>query len=256
MKRILWAAATVTVMSSSLLALAADKQPAANLKDVEPEDTAATLAALAEEAEEAEKVAAKETKAGKMVTNRNMARALLEYGMDTENPEAIILAIQILHRNPVTAVKEDKEAHNAEIEERIELIGAAVELRPDDEGLLIMAERVAGELEESTRGLAGGPKSWTVTIPKGKYYQLDPRLVYNAQEAAIITAYPADPAAAGKVMLGGSVRRYDQRTILRKTVGKGKVVVNWNSGIYTTGWDCRIYNLNGPDDLVVKIETN
>lgn len=250
MKRILWVLTAAFALSSSF-AQAADKADKAP-PDVEAADTEATIEALLAEAKDAEEEG-KETKAGKMLANREMARQLIEYGQATDSPESIILGIQILHRNPVTAVVEDKEAHNAEIEARIEMIGAALDLRPDDEGLALMAERVASELEESTRGLAGGPKSWTVTIPKGKYYQLDPRLVYNAQEAAIITAYAADGA---KIMLGGSIRRYDQRNIMRRTVGRGKVVIQWNSGIYTTGWDCRIYNLSGPNNQVVTIETN
>ena len=215
------------------------------------------LKALQQAAEAIEQADAKVTQAGKMIANRELAREMIRYGRENDNPESIIIGVQILVRNPVTPAskkltQEQKDAHNAGLEELLDLVGAAVELREDDESLLLLAERVAGELDESKRGLAGGPKSWVIKVDKGKHYQLDPRLVYNAQEAAIITAYAKDP----KAMLGGSVRRFDEKKETKRSVGRGKVKVEWNSGNNTTGWDCRIYNLSGPDGLEVTVETN
>jgi hypothetical protein len=190
----------------------------------------------------------KETKAGRMVADRTMAQSMIEYGLRNNSPEVILLAVEILHKTPVTIKKGEGEDETAELEKLIE---QAVEMRPDDEMLIVMAERVVDSLEEATRGLAGGPQAWTVKIKKRGYYQLDPRLIYNAQEKAIVTA-TTDPG----VMLGASVRRGDQRKELTRSVGRGKVQVEWNSGITTTGWDVRIWNLTGKDGQVVKVVTN
>ena len=220
--------------------------------DANSEDLVATLLA---EAEKAAKEEPAQTKAGQMLANREMARQIVSYGLKNSNPEAIIVGVQILHENPTKSAQKQEGAANADVEHGMQLIEKAVSLRENDESLLVLAERVADELQESTRGLAGGPKSWIVEIPKRGYYQLDPRLVYNSHEAAIITAFPNDKDNAG-VMLGGSVRREDQRKVMKKTAGRGKVIVQWNSGIHTTGWDCRIYNLNGPDKMKVRVESN
>ncbi len=216
--------------------------------DVEPAEES-DLTALMAEAESAE---AKETEKGRKVADRELGWKLIEYGQreDHPSPEAIILGVQILHRNPVESKTEDGEG--GEKEELITMVEEAADMRPDDETLLVMAENVLDALDESSRGLAGGPQQWIITVDRGKYYQLDPRLVYNAQEAAIITAYAEDP----KAMLGATVRRYDQRKIMKRTAGRGKVRIEWNSGIFTTGWDCRIYNMTGPDGMKLRVETN
>jgi len=191
----------------------------------------------------------KETKAGRMLVDRAMAQSMIEYGRRAKSPECILLGVEILHKTPVTIKKGVGTDETAELEKLIE---QAVEMRPDDETLIELAERVTESLEEATRGLAGGPQQWNVSIKAKGYYQLDPRLVYNAQEKAIVTATTNDPG----VMLGASVRRGDQRKELTRSVGRGKVKVEWNSGIVTTGWDVRIWNLTGRDGLVVKVETN
>ncbi len=208
------------------------------------EDSDADLKALQAAAE----AVPKETKGGRMVEDRAMAQSMIEYGRRAKNPEVMLLAVEILHKNPVTAVK----GESNDAEELEELINEAVAMRPEDETLIERAEMALETLEETTRGLAGGPRTWVVAIDKGKYYQLDPRLVYNAHEKAIVVAYAKAPSA----MLGGSVRRGDQRSELTRGVGKGKVQVEWNAGITTTGWDVRIYNLSGADGMQVKVETN
>ena len=132
------------------------------------------------------------------------------------------------------------------------IVVEAVEMRPDDESLLQLAERVQEALEEKTRGLAGGPKQWVVEIKPKEYYQLDPRLIYNAHEKAIIAAESADPG----VVLGASVRRSDIRKETTRGVGKGKVHVQWNAGLHTSGWDVRVYNLTGKTPVKVRVTTN
>lgn len=190
----------------------------------------------------------KETKAGQMVADLSLARSMLDYGRRTKNPEMMLLATEILHKTPVETVKGDTDGDD----ELSEIVLEAVKMRPEDESLLQLAERVQETLEEKTRGLAGGPKRWIVEIePKG-YYQLDPRLVYNAQEKAIISARSKDPS----VTLGASVRRGDARNLIARGVGKGRVQVQWNSGITTTGWDVRIYNLSSKAPMSVEVTTN
>lgn len=190
-----------------------------------------------------------ETKGGRMVEDRVMARSMIEYGRREKNPEVILLAVEILHKNPVTSVKGD-----ADTKESLQkLIAEAVAMRPEDEMLKERAELATETLDENTRGLAGGPRSWTVTLAKkGDYYQLDPRLVYNAHEKAVVTAYSEDP----NVMLGASVRRGDQTKEITRGVGRGKVSVEWNAGITTTGWDVRVYSLSENTEIQVKVETN
>ena len=186
-----------------------------------------------------------------------MARNMIDYGLRVNSPESIITGVQILVRNPVTPAgkltQEQKDAHNGQLKKLEEYLGMAVDMRSEDEALLAYAERVAGEIEESTRGLAGGPKSWVVQIDKGEYFQLDPRLVYNSQEVAIVTAYAGKPE--DKIMLGATVRHESQNK-KNKAAGPHRIRINWNSGPITSGWDCRIYNLTGPDGLEVVIETN
>lgn len=221
-------------------------------------DEAAELKELMEVAAE-QALEVKQTKAGRMLADRLLAKKMIEYGERENNPESIITGVQILVRNPTTPARtltqNERDAHNADLVALEELIGIAVDMRPEDEGLLAMAERVAGELDESTRGLAGGPKKWVVEIKKGKYFRLDPTLTYNAQEQAIITA-TIDTKKYPKVMLGANVRRVDQAKVIKKAAGRGKVAIDWNAGVKTSGWDCRIYNLNGPAVLKVTVVTN
>ena len=209
-------------------------------------DDADELAALLTDVDQLPKMSS----AGRIVLDREMARAMIEYGRRTKTPEVIIFGVQILAQNPVNHVVENDEIMDRDKAELTATIQQAVDMRDEDETLIELSERAADLLDEKTRGLAGGPRRWTVTIDKGKYYQLDPRLVYHAQQRAIVTAFAHD------VMLGASVRRSDQRKELKRSVGSDKVKVAWNSGIHTSGWDVRIYNLNGPDNLRVQVETN
>ena len=57
-------------------------------------------------------------------------------------------------------------------------------------------------------------------------------------------------------MLGAKVRGDKQRTYAAQGAGQGSVQVMWNTGVKTTGWDVRIYNLSGGDGLEVTVETN
>ena len=195
----------------------------------------------------------KSTKAGQMLEDRLMARTLLDYGSRAKSPESILTAIQILHRNPVNPVKKGNQAKSQDSDDTealLELVDRAKNMRRGDKTLAAFADRVADELEEGSRGLAGGPKRWAANIPKGGSFLLDPRLVYNRNEKAMVTVHAPDS------VLGISVIRGDQRRETVRSVGRASARVIWNSGIYTTGWNVKIYKLSGPDNTPVIIETN
>ena len=196
-----------------------------------------------------------ETKTGRMVADRQVARDLIAYGQRTKTPEAILSGVQLLHKIPVT-LQGGAEADNRD--ELAKLIRQAINMCPNNELLLAMGERGLAMLEDAPRDLAGGPNRWTVTIDKGKYYELDPRLVYSPQEKAIVAATVklGDTNEEPTPVLGGLVRRSDQPRPKTRSVGRGKVVMAWNTGIVATGWDVRIYNLSKQDVLEVVIEAN
>ena len=98
-----------------------------------------------------------ETPAGKMLEKRIMAQALIDHGMDTSSPEAILVGVRILHENPVVNAQNaaDQKSSEDQIQELKGLVEKAVEMRPDDKILAELASRIGSELEEKTRGLAG-----------------------------------------------------------------------------------------------------
>ena len=188
------------------------------------------------------------TKNDRAFRNRDLAQTMIEYGRQNQKPEMLLLAAEILHNNPCeVVVGEDDEG-----ERLTNLIEQAVDMRPEDDQLIAMAERALGTLEEATRGLAGGPKYWRVKIPKGKYYELQPALVYNALETARVVAIGADP----KAHLGIAYKSVHDGGARRLASGIGKAMAQWDAGRIATGWTVRIYNLDGPDGMEVTIETN
>jgi hypothetical protein len=68
---------------------------------------------------------------------------------------------------------------------------------------------------------------------------------------AMVHAF-ASPSAT----LGICVRRSDLRRDVARSVARHRVTTAWNSGIHARGWIVRIYNLSGPDELEVVVETN
>ena len=203
-----------------------------------------------------------ETPAGKMLEKRIMAQALIDHGVATSAPEAILVGVQILHQNPVVSAQDASDQKSSE-DQNLELKGLvekAVEMRPDDKILAELASRVGSELEEKSRGLAGGPKRWTVNIKKGEYYLLDPRLVYDVQQEAIVSARvvaAADKAEERDSTVGITVARDGSgKAIYTRSVAKQKTLVRWNSGPYKAGWYVKIHNLSGPEVATVVIETN
>lgn len=197
----------------------------------------------------------KETPLGQTLEDRILGRSLVEYGLRANTPEAIVSGVQVLVDNPAAPVAESEvkidEAADDERDQLLEYLEQARAMRPADETLGELVARAEDLVREKKRGLAGGPKRWQVTLDKGDYYGLDPRLIYNAQEKAIVHAYCSDDAT-----LGIRVRRSDQRNYVTQAVSRKDVTATWNSGIYTSGWVVRIYNLSGPDKLAVVIETN
>ena len=203
-----------------------------------------------------------ETPAGKMLEKRIMAQALIDHGMDTSSPEAILVGVRILHENPVVNAQNaaDQKSSEDQIQELKGLVEKAVEMRPDDKILAELASRIGSELEEKTRGLAGGPKRWTVNIKKGEYYLLDPRLVYDVQQEAIVSARvvaSAENPQERDATVGITVARDGSaKSLYTRSVAKNKTQVRWNSGPYKAGWYVKIHHLSGPDETNVVIETN
>ena len=79
-------------------------------------------------------------------------------------------------------------------------------------------------------------------------------MAYNvvSVRTATIVATAKDPSA----MVGVSVRPGDSARTKVRSVKRGRTIVEWNSGIRTTGWDVRIYNVSGKGDMEFRIETN
>lgn len=218
--------------------------------------------ALDERPFDAETLPGEETIAGKMLEKRILAQALIDHGKMNSSPESILVGVQILHQNPVVNGKDalDQKSMEAENDELASLVEAAVEMRPDDRLLADLASRVKVELEEKSRGLAGGPKQWTVKIKKGGYYLLDPKLVYDVQQEAIVSARVVSsgenstdiPSTVGiTVARDGSAKAFYTRS-----VAKNRTQVRWNSGPYKAGWYVKIHHLSGADEATIVIETN
>lgn len=218
--------------------------------------------AVDEQPFESEALPGEATAAGQMLEKRIMAQNLIEHGKTNSSPESILVGVQILHQNPVVAAKNgvDQKLMDTENLELNRLIDAAMEMRPEDKLLSEMAARVRSELEEKSRGLAGGPKQWTVKIKKGDHFLLDPRLVYDVQQEAIVSARvvaAGDAAEEGKSTVGITVARDGSgKSLYTRAVARNKTLVRWNSGPYKAGWYVKIHNLSGPDEATIVIETN
>lgn len=205
-----------------------------------------------------------QTVAGKMLENRMMALDLISHGESVGSPESILVGVQILHQNPVVPAKKTPSlVADEDVAELKSLIDSAVALRPDDKILGELAARVRAELDEKSRGLAGGPKRWTVTIKKGEHFLLDPRLVYDVQQEAIVSARVIrDTAGTGDGRQSNSTvgitvaRDGSAKEFYTRSVARNKTQVRWNSGPYKAGWYVKIHHLSGPDEARVVIETN
>lgn len=192
------------------------------------------------------------TEAGQSLQDRILGRSLIDYGLRSRAPEAIVSGVQILARNPVRSAQgNEEESDRAEKGRLSDYLQRARDMAPADAILAELITRAEERLEERPRGMAGGPKRWVVKIDKGKYYEIDPRLSYNVQEMAVVHAF-ASPSAT----LGIRVRRSDLRNDVARSVARERVTATWNSGIFSKGWLVRIYNLAGPDELEVVVETN
>jgi len=202
------------------------------------------------------------TVAGQMLEKRILAQSLIEHGQAMSSPESILVGVQILHQNPVVDARSKPETKMADADtaELSDLVEIAVSMRPDDKILAALAARIRSELEEKSRGLAGGPKRWTVTIKKGEHFLLDPRLVYDVQQEAIVSARvvsSAENTQEGSSTLGITVARDGSaKALYTRSVAKNKTQVRWNSGPYKAGWYVKIHHLSGPDEATIVIETN
>ena len=212
---------------------------------------------------EAESLPGEVTAAGQMLEKRIMAQSLIEHGKANSSPESVLVGVQILHQNPVIDAKKnapDQELIDNERATLTSLVEAAIEMRPEDKILAELAARVRTELEDKSRGLAGGPRQWTVKIKKGEFYLLDPRLVYDVQQEAIVAARvvsSGDRPQEGNTTVGITVARDGSaKSLYTRSVAKNKTQVRWNSGPYKAGWFVKIHNLSGPDEATVVIETN
>ena len=191
---------------------------------------------------------ATETAVGQMVADRQLARNLVEYGLRTQTPEAVVLGADILSKTPVVPANASakKRAH----QEANQLLKRALRMRPADRSLAAYVRRVRSSAVQNETGIDAHPKMWVVKIDRGKHYRLKPDPVFPAQVQARVTAW-----VNGNPALGITVRRFDQKRV-RRYVGQGKVIGTWNPGIKTTKWDVRLYNLSGPDALQVQIVTS
>jgi len=218
--------------------------------------------ALDEQPFDVETLPGEMTATGKMLEKRIMAQALIDHGKANSSPESILVGVQILHQNPVVDGKNtvDQKLIVAETSELKSLVDTALEMRQDDSILAEQAARVRAELEEKSRGLAGGPKQWTVKIKKGGYYLLDPRLVYDVQQEAIVSARLAavgDNSQERSSTVGITVARDGSaKSLYTRSVARNKTQVRWNSGPYKSGWFVKIHHLSGPDEATFVIETN
>ncbi|MFO1002096.1 MAG: hypothetical protein U0936_17310 [Planctomycetaceae bacterium] len=222
----------------------------------------AASSAADEQVFESDALPGESTTAGQMLEKRIMAQTLIDHGKTSSSPESILVGVQILHQNPVVDAKNgvDQKLTDTENLELNRLIDAAIEMRPEDKLLSEMATRVRSELEEKSRGLAGGPKQWTVKIRKGDHFLLDPRLVYDVQQEAIVSARvvsTGDNADDSKSTVGITVARDGSgKSLYTRSVAKQKTQARWNSGPYKAGWYVKIHNLSGPDEATIVIETN
>ena len=192
-----------------------------------------------------------------------MAQSLIEHGKVTSSPESILVGVQILHQNPVIDAKMnalDQELIDSERATLTSLVEVAIEMRPEDKILAELAARVRVELDDKSRGLAGGPRQWTVKIKKGGIFLLDPRLVYDVQQEAIVASRVVSsgdrPQEGNSTVRITVARDGSAKSLYTRSVAKNKTQVRWNSGPYQAGWYVKIHNLSGPDEATVVIETN
>ncbi len=193
---------------------------------------------------------ADETESSQAVADRKLAQSLIEYGERSGTAEALVLAARILASNP--AVAADTSSKRDEAKQIQQLLHQAAEMRPGDKVLDALIKRFGKTADSHARALAvtGNAKLWVERIDRGKYYRLSPNPIFEPHVAARVVA-----TAAEDPMLGITVRRIDL-VREKRWVSRSRVSAVWNYGIYKKAWDIRVYNLSGPNNLKVRIETS
>ena len=110
-----------------------------------------------------------EDKAARSVEAIALAESLIRFGRASNNPEALILAVRILHQNPTAELTASVDGGTKAEGEEVDLKGLIAEARTanksksklreeDEKAIDALIDRAANEIKEETRGAVGGAK--------------------------------------------------------------------------------------------------
>lgn len=188
-----------------------------------------------------------EASSGQSIADRALAMSLIEYGRREDYAEALVVAAEILGRNPADPVNAAAR-RNGEGDVQA-VLDEALSMRSSDRSLASFTRRTA-EAVPSADVLQTRPRFWLVRIRPRSFYTLSPPPTFEAHRQARVSA-----TTTSNVMIGISARRVDQRRP-RRWVARRQVIAEWNPRLYTREWEVQVHNLSASETIEVRIEVS
>ena len=136
----------------------------------------------------------KETDATKALQNVELASRLIQYGRQYKHAESLLIAAQILHKNPtaklnagfsVKGEKNEKAVVPAAPDNRPQALVAEAKKLSSFPHVASLAAATLAILDEAPRGAAGGPKSAVFTIKPGQMITWNPITFVGLQKGIV-----------------------------------------------------------------------